>query len=142
MSLGRLLDERLIQPIRQAQGATDSIARGAALGVWIAMTPTIGAQMVVVAMLAIPLRANIPVAMALVWISNPLTMVPLYFCFYWLGNLIVRQPRLTYGVWEERVGEALPQWIKFDPKRVLASIGTSIPSRPISPIIIKLYLNQ
>jgi len=59
-----------------------------------------------VGMLGIPLRANIPVAIALVWISNPITLIPLYFAFYWLGTLVVREPPLTYESWSLLMGEA------------------------------------
>jgi uncharacterized protein (DUF2062 family) len=47
------------------------------------------------------------VSLAIVWISNPLTMVPLYFCFYWVGNLIVREPVRSYASWTEQMSEAL-----------------------------------
>lgn len=76
---------QVIDPIRRAQGSPASIARGTALGMWIALTPTVGAQMVMVAILGVPLRANLPIACAMCWISNPLTMIPLYYLFYWLG---------------------------------------------------------
>lgn len=103
VSLRGLLAEHLVEPLRLARGAPDAIARGAALGVWVALTPTVGIQMFVVGMLGIPLRANIPVAVALVWISNPVTMVPLYFLYYWLGTRVLAEPGLTYAVLSDRV---------------------------------------
>ena len=91
MKLGALLRERLIDPLRRAQGSPPSIARGGAMGMWVALTPTVGAQMLIVTALAVPLRANLPVALAMVWISNPVTLVPLYFAFYLLGAVLLGQ---------------------------------------------------
>lgn len=91
MKFRALLRERLIEPLRRAQGSPPSIARGGAMGMWVALTPTVGAQMLIVTALAVPLRASLPVALAMVWISNPVTIVPLYFAFYLLGALLLGQ---------------------------------------------------
>ncbi len=103
MSLSGLFSEHVVGPLRHAHGSPMSIARGAALGTWVAFTPTVGIQMFVVGVLGIPLRANIPVAVALVWLSNPVTMVPLYFAFYLVGTLVLAQPALDYSVLSERI---------------------------------------
>lgn len=71
-----------------------SIALGTAIGVFVAMTPTIGLQMAMVgcvAVLAKPLfRFNIVAGLLAVYISNPLTMVPLYWFNYLVGTLFVK----------------------------------------------------
>lgn len=103
MSASSLLYEKLLRPILKAQGSPESIARGGAMGMWIALTPTVGIQMLLVAVLAVPLRCNVPVAIAMVWISNPLTVVPLYFGFYWLGALMLGRDSAGY----EHVAESL-----------------------------------
>ncbi|OUR69035.1 ATP-binding protein [Marinomonas sp. 42_23_T18] len=46
-------------------------------------------QMLAAALFAIPLKANIPLSIALVWISNPITMPFLFYCNYLIGTLIV-----------------------------------------------------
>jgi hypothetical protein len=89
VNLWRRVNERLIQPLARAQGSPTSIARGAALGTWIALTPTVGVQMFMVTVLSLPLRANIPIAIALVWISNPVTVIPMYYSYYWLGTVVL-----------------------------------------------------
>lgn len=96
MSLSSLLREKLIEPVLRAQGTPESIARGGSIGVWVALTPTVGIQMLLVAGLAVPLRANLPVAMAMVWITNPVTVIPIYFSFYWLGTLLMGLPNQGY----------------------------------------------
>ena len=46
-------------------------------------------QMVAAAATAIPARLNLPVSVALVWISNPLTMPPIFYFNYLVGNWLL-----------------------------------------------------
>lgn len=46
-------------------------------------------QMLAAALFAIPLRANIPLSIALVWVSNPITMPFLFYFNYLVGTLFV-----------------------------------------------------
>ncbi|MBX3438484.1 MAG: DUF2062 domain-containing protein [Planctomycetaceae bacterium] len=68
-----------------------SIALGAAIGVFISLTPTVGIQMLIVffvALLTRPFfRFNKMAAVIAVYISNPLTVVPLYWFNYTVGTL-------------------------------------------------------
>ena len=64
-------------------------------GIWIAMLPIVGIQMLVVFFLALIVRANLPLIVALQWISNPLTMAPIYFADYVVGVDYGRNKLLT-----------------------------------------------
>lgn len=92
MKLGELLRTRVVDPIRNAQGSPEAIARGGALGMWVALTPTVGIQMPIVLVLSVPFRANVPVGLAMCWITNPVTLIPFYFAFYWLGAQLLGLP--------------------------------------------------
>ena len=46
-------------------------------------------QMIAAAICAILFRANLPLSVALVWISNPLTMAPIFYFNYVVGSLIL-----------------------------------------------------
>ena len=74
----------------QLDDTPERIARGVALGTLIGMTPTVGIQMTLSVIFATICRANRLAAVALVWISNPFTMVPIYWFDYWFGALILR----------------------------------------------------
>ena len=63
-----------------------SIALGIALGVFVAWTPTLGFQMLMVLILTAIFRANGRVALPFVWISNPFTFFAIYFPNFWLGH--------------------------------------------------------
>ena len=56
-----------------------------ALGLFIAFMPFPG-HTVTAALLALALRVNIPVAALATWVSNPATMVPMYYFAYQLGS--------------------------------------------------------
>lgn len=46
-------------------------------------------QMLFAALFAIPLRANIPLSLALVWVSNPITMPFVFYGNFLIGEMIV-----------------------------------------------------
>lgn len=67
------------------------VARGVAIGLFCAYLP-IPWEMIPAALVAIWLRGNLPLSVALVWITNPLTWVPLYAPGYLLGAWLLGQP--------------------------------------------------
>lgn len=95
-----LFDKALWIPQRTAA------ANGLALGLFIAFTPTIPFQMVLAAMGAILLRANLPAAIVGVWVTNPLTAVPIYLSANRLGYRILQDTWLLSLVQEFFVQES------------------------------------
>jgi hypothetical protein len=55
------------------------------LGLIVAFMPLVGIQMLIVFFIALWFRANLPVIVALQWVSNPFTMGPIYFADYQIG---------------------------------------------------------
>ena len=74
-----------------------SVAGAAWLGLFIALLP-IPAQTVVAPLAALLFRVNVPVAFAAVWITNPITWVPVYFFEYRLGLLILDLPPQAFNI--------------------------------------------
>jgi uncharacterized protein (DUF2062 family) len=68
-----------------------STAGGVATGLFVGFLPIPG-QMLVSALAAILFRVNLPLAVVLVWISNPLTMPPLFFLSYRIGTRLLGHP--------------------------------------------------
>jgi uncharacterized protein (DUF2062 family) len=73
------------------------IARGIALGVFIAMTPTVGIQMIAIATVCTIAGGNRLAGVAMAWISNPLTIVPIYWLDYFIGSMILRTRMVAIG---------------------------------------------
>jgi uncharacterized protein (DUF2062 family) len=65
-----------------------SVAGGVAVGMFSGLVPG-PLQMLTAALLAVPLRVNLPVALATTLYTNPLTIGPLYVLAYLMGRLII-----------------------------------------------------
>ncbi|QIB67361.1 DUF2062 domain-containing protein [Kineobactrum salinum] len=60
-------------------------------GLFVAFLPLPG-QMVIAAVTAVLLRCNLPLSVALVWISNPVTMPAIFYMAYRVGALLIDVP--------------------------------------------------
>ena len=68
-----------------------SVAAAVSVGLFMAWVPA-PFQMILAAGVAIAIRCNLPVAVALVWISNPVTAAPLFYGAYELGGWLLDVP--------------------------------------------------
>jgi uncharacterized protein (DUF2062 family) len=65
-----------------------SAAGAFGIGLFFAFWP-VPFQMWLSAAAAIPLRANLPLSIATVWITNPFTMPPIFYCAYKVGATVL-----------------------------------------------------
>lgn len=65
-----------------------SVPRALAVGLFAAFIIPLG-QLLLAALLAVALRANVPLAAAATFISNPITFPPIYFVAYKVGNFLL-----------------------------------------------------
>ncbi len=72
-----------------------SVSGALALGLFMAWIP-LPSQMLMSAILAIFLRINLPIAVVTVWVSNPITMPPMFYFAYILGAKILGLPALSF----------------------------------------------
>lgn len=72
-----------------------SFARAGFIGSFSMMLP-IPFQMVLGSILAYYLRANIPLATALAWVTNPLTMWPIWYGGYVFGTWLLGTPDISF----------------------------------------------
>lgn len=73
-----------------------SVAGAFGIGLFVAFLP-IPAQMLLAAYIAVVTRVNLPISVLLVWISNPLTMGPIYLGGYTIGRYLLGEPRRGYS---------------------------------------------
>lgn len=73
-----------------------SVSRAFLIGLFWCFIP-MPFQMVPAAFFAIWFNGNLPLSVALVWISNPLTMPPLFYLNYRIGAFILDRPVENYA---------------------------------------------
>lgn len=74
---------------RRLQGDPKKLALGAAIGVFVGITPTIPFHTFLILGLAPLMRASVLAAYMGIWISNPLTWVPQYLLAYEVGRYLL-----------------------------------------------------
>lgn len=72
-----------------------SMCKGFALGIFLGFVP-VPMQMLFAVLGAIWLRVNLPMAVASVWITNPVTMPPLYYFCYEVGAWLLGIPESPF----------------------------------------------
>ena len=92
-----------------------SVPKAFAIGLFMAFAP-VPFQMIPAAACAILFRANMVISVVLVWISNPITLPPIFFFCYKLGTwMIGRQPNeVTFDLsWKWVTTELALIWQPF-----------------------------
>jgi len=92
-----------------------SVARAMGIGIFAALMP-MPFQMVLAGLLAIWVRGNMPISVSLVWLTNPLTMPPVFYCTYKLGALLMQVPPRQLPddlTWEWISGQLSTLWQPF-----------------------------
>ncbi|TPW15159.1 MAG: hypothetical protein FD130_1253 [Halothiobacillaceae bacterium] len=92
-----------------------SVAGAFSVGLFTAMLP-MPFQMIIAAAAAIPLRVNLPISVGLVWLSNPLTMAPLFYASYTTGAWALQTPALPLEMeftWEWLSSQSSLIWQPF-----------------------------
>lgn len=100
--------------ILHADDSAERIARGIALGVFMAWLPFFGMQIFLALLLAPIVRANKAMAVLWTWISNPLTAVFIYYPAYRLGRLILGIGRKAPEVDPEQIENIFTETLSIE----------------------------
>lgn len=84
--LGKLLEDPNLLHLNKY-----SVSGAVSIGIFVALMP-VPFQMVIAALMALLIRANLPISVVLVWISNPITMPPIFYFTYLVGAQILQIP--------------------------------------------------
>ncbi len=87
-----------------------SVSGAFAVGLFFAFMP-MPFQMLLAAIGAIIARVNLPISVALVWITNPLTIPPMFYFAYLVGTWILGTPPVggEFEFTAERIGQELSE---------------------------------
>ena len=114
-----------------------SVSLAVFFGVFLAFLPLPG-QMILAALAALWVRCNLPIAVALVWITNPLTMSPIYFFTYQLGRKLLDAPAVSAPV-ELSWGWVAEEFALIWKPLLLGSLLTGFVLGGLSYIAMQLY---
>ncbi len=116
--LRRMVHYRIMIPLKRSMHAPEYTARGVAVGLIWAFTPTIGIQMPLVFITWLIARKllrwnfSVIIAMAWTWVTNVVTMVPIYYVFYLTGQVMIARPGESAGyatfvsLWNQAMGDS------------------------------------
>jgi uncharacterized protein (DUF2062 family) len=114
--LRRLVRFRLVIPVLRARHSPEYTARGVFVGLIVAMTPTVGVQMAIVAAIWLAVRLLRPswnfspvVAALWTWVTNIFTLAPIYYIFLITGQLMMGRWGGTdsYDMFADRLNKLL-----------------------------------
>ncbi len=124
------------------------LALGLAIGIFVGFLPCMGVQTWVALPLAFLLRANKPLAVAGVWISNPVTFIPFYFTCYrvglWLYTPInpLDMAQFSALLEDASMSRMLEMGKALVVPLTLGSLFLGIPSGIITYFALRLYLRR
>jgi uncharacterized protein (DUF2062 family) len=90
-----------------------SISASFFIGLFCAFLPIPG-QTIIAALLALLFRTNLPLAMALIWISNPFTIPPMFLFSYSVGVLLIGQDFIPFHIeltWDWAISQGEAIWL-------------------------------
>ena len=114
-----------------------SVSGAFALGLFIAFLPIVG-QMPLAAIGAIWFRVNMPIAVALVWVSNPLTIPPIFLATYELGRHLLQRPAMQFRIelsWQWLTTEFINLW----PPLLVGSLIAAVFFSALGYVFIQLF---
>jgi len=83
-----------VDPLVRSRNPPWFDARGIAAGLAIGFGVPVGAQMLCLGVARLLIRFNTLIAFAFTWVNNPVTLIPMYYGYYYLGSLILGRPEV------------------------------------------------
>ncbi len=86
----RLIHQQIIVPFQQSHAPVKEVCLGTSIGLFWSLTPLIGIQMYLglitwILLRIVGIRFYMPIAIAMIWITNPVTLPFFYYVFYVTG---------------------------------------------------------
>ena len=123
---------RLIIPVLRSPEAAEYTARGVFIGLLVALTPTVGLQMVIVAVVWAMVRVvrpswdfNVVIGMIWTWLTNVFTAPPIYYAFLVTGEGMLGRWGETggYAIFQQRLVKLLQTDVTFLESLLIYVVG-------------------
>jgi len=124
--------------ILHVDDSPERIARGLAVGLFIGYSPLMGIQMLLAWAAAALVRANKIVAVLCVWVSNPFTVIPIYYPSYLLGRWLIGLPQHKHQIEPEQLENLFVNTLSF--YRMLTEFHTTAFWKDVSAVLMKVGL--
>jgi len=82
----------LLRILKGFRGTPHAIAGGFSLGIFLALTPTVGVQLIIAVFLATFFKVSRPASLIGVMVTNPVTIPPIFTFNYYIGSLFLEGP--------------------------------------------------
>lgn len=149
------IKERFLKKLIEKQLSPQKVAWSGAVGVYLAFSPFLGIQTILVFVLAFLLRANGPIVFTVLYtINNPWTMIPIVLLDYFVGSWFLQLIGLDLTMYD-------PSWMEWLNAKLIPYIGPYLGVKKLSlwtyligghliaiplacvsyPVIKKLYIN-
>lgn len=102
----------ILHRVLHADDPPHQLALAVAIGVFITITPTVGVQSILVVLVAWLLGANKLLGVPVLWISNPITIVPMYYGCYKVGVLLTQTDGVDPEWWTALADPPPAGWIE------------------------------
>jgi uncharacterized protein len=100
----------VVHHVLHADDPPHRLALGVALGLFVTFSPAIGLQTFFLLLLAWLFNANKLVGMPFLYISNPVTTIPVYYPSYWIGRLMVGSEPVSWEWWQQLASPPESWW--------------------------------
>ena len=92
--LTAVLRRHFVEPLVHSNNPPWFDARGVAMGLLVGFGVPMGGQIAALVVLRAAARFNSVIAFAFSWVSNPVTILPMYYLYYYWGSLILKRPEI------------------------------------------------
>ncbi len=99
----------VLHNVLHADDPPHRLAMGVGIAMFVTFTPTVGVQMPLTVFFSWLLRGNKLVGLPIVWISNPATLIPIYFTCYTVGRKLLAQEPVG-GEWWRQLAHPPTEW--------------------------------
>ncbi len=120
----------LVEPFVRSKHPPWFDARGTAVGFVVGFFLPFGSQLIGMVLMRTIFRYNVVIAFTVSWVSNPFTIIPLYYAYYYVGSKILGGPKvMSVEAFRQLVNPILQQTYFWETFQVFMTMSYDIIAR-------------